>query len=296
MSEGMNPSTPPHVPSPPPVPVPPPVPPAPISTPKFDIKRLVTIILVTVCAVGTIAILGGGGYLLNVYEQYVNQQKAQARKIQEHELQQMQLRKALQAKVEDIRVNGTSLPPCPLLYPLLNEKGKATPLGAFLSLYAMCQATYLPQSVFQLPDVPLVFDDFDLFKAKETAPSVYRDQFPYYFGSKEFGEGTLKKTRNGYRIKLRFWGGRPAKKYQKDFKKKDLNKAPGWMAACLQSFAGFIPTTERPACRDLPVFGDSGISGRGGGGKIIPQQRHQTGPALGPDLGEEPREPLPGRP
>ncbi len=236
-----------------------PVPPAPPSGPppaRSPIRRAVILILLAVGSLLTLVLLGGGGYALYLYWQYMAQQKAQTQKVQERELRQLQLQKALQARVEDIRQNGTALPPCPLLYPLLNEKGKATPLGSFLSFYAMRQATYLPQSVFQLPDSPVIFDNFDLFQEKEIDPSAYRDQLPYYFGSKEFGEGTLRKTSKGYRIKLRFWGDRPGKKYQKNFKKKDLNKAPGWMAACIQNYAGFQPALEQAAYRDQPVFGD----------------------------------------
>ena len=225
-------------------------------TSKISLKKVVVLLLITMGVVFTLALLGGGGYALYQYMKYASQQKVLNKKLMEREQEQKQLQQALAARVEDIHLHGTALPPCPLVYPLLNEKGKATPLGAFLSLYAMRQATYLPESVYQLPDLPIVFDDFGLFQNQVTPPSVYRSQLPYYFGSKQFGEGALKKTRKGYRIQLRFWGDRPAKKYKKDFKAKDLNKAPGWMAACLHNFAGFKPTKDQAAYRDQPVFGN----------------------------------------
>lgn len=235
-----------------------PIPPAPPAGPpasEVSFKKVVVLLLAVMGVLFALVLLGGGGSVLYYYAKHASEQKALNKQLLEREAQQKQIQQALAAKVGDIHLNSAALPPCPLLYPLVNEKGKATPLGAFLSCYAMRQATYLPQSVFELSDSPVIFDDFGLFQNKETAPSVYRSQLPYYFGTKQFGEGTLKKTRKGYRIQLRFWGDRPTKKYKKDFKSKDLNKAPGWMAACLQGYAGFKPTKDQAAYRDSPVFG-----------------------------------------
>jgi hypothetical protein len=231
-------------------PVPPPIP----KRSRFPTKRIL-IIVVTLGSFFVFALVVGS-YIYNLFDNYLAKQEAARKKAMERFETQIKMRRVMQQKIEDLRVHGTSLPPCPLLYPILNEKGKVTPLGSYLSAFAMRQATYLPQSVFQLPDTPIEFNQFDLFEPWDLSKSTYRAQLPYNFDTKDFGEGTLKKTVNGYKITLRFWGTHPGKKYQKAFKKKDLHLSIGWMANCLQDYVGFKPTSDEIQIMSQPIFQD----------------------------------------
>jgi hypothetical protein len=151
--------------------------------------------------------------------------------------------------------HGTALPPCPLVYPLLNEKGKMTALGSYLSYFSMKEASYLPKTVFLIPNAGEIYNEFDLFTPDSPKHGPYRDQLPYYFGNvKDFGEGKLLKAGKGYQIKLRFWGTKSEKKYAKKFKKGSLHLAIGWMSACLQDYEGFRPNADQKGYRDNPIF------------------------------------------
>lgn len=57
------------------------------------------------------------------------------------------------AQMEDIKLHGATLPPCPLIFPLLDSKGRVTPLGSYLSYWAMDQAAYLPEMAFSVPNL-----------------------------------------------------------------------------------------------------------------------------------------------
>jgi hypothetical protein len=162
----------------------------------------------------------------------------------------------IQDQIADLRLHGSELPPCPLLFPLLDSKGRMTPLGGYLSELGMEQASYLPQSVLRLPDIGKIFEDFDLFVSDSPLHKIYKTELPLRFGAKDFGEGTWTKTYHGWRIHLRFWGTKPEKNYDQTFAKGDLHMAPGWIAASLQDYLGLKPTPDQAADRDQPVFAD----------------------------------------
>ena len=150
--------------------------------------------------------------------------------------------KEMMAKIEDIHLHGTALPPCPLIFPLLNEKGKITPLGSFISLNAMEKATYLPKAVFQLSSEGSNFYAFGLFQKDSTYHDGYKKELPLLFETKDFAVGTLVQNKKGYKIHLKFWGTHPEKVFDKKFPMKGLYKAPVWMATCLHEWVGFHPT------------------------------------------------------
>jgi hypothetical protein len=158
------------------------------------------------------------------------------------------------AQLEDLRLHGTSLPPCPLIFPLLDSKGRVTPLGSYLSYFGMKQASYLPQSVLSLPNLDQTFRDFDLFNSHRSAADVYKTQLPFRFQTKDFGEGTWKKTFTGWKIHLRFWGTEPEKTYDHLFAKGDLHNAPSWIAQSLQDYLGFKPSADQAAFLSQPIF------------------------------------------
>src|SRR5579859_1016482 len=106
------------------------------------------------------------------------------------------------AQLEDLKLHGTSLPPCPLIFPLLDSKGRVTPLGSYLSYWAMDQAAYRPQAALSLPNLEQVFGEFDLFNSHQAASDAYKTQFPLRFNTKDFGEGAWKKTFKGWKIHL----------------------------------------------------------------------------------------------
>jgi hypothetical protein len=230
------------------------------SKPKLSLKFILAIVFILLFYVA------GGSYIAYLFHKNQVRQETANRKVMEREQAQLQLQKALVQKVEDIRTNGTSLPPCPVIYPLLDEKGKMTDLGSYLSCFAMEKATYLPQSVYQLPTVfNLYFQEYHFFPPQATADLYYKPQLSYEFNSGDFGDGTLKKNRKGFKINLHFWGTHPEKKYQKTFTRKNLNLAINWMAACVHDFTGFKPTPEQAAYRDQPVFdnGDTLVQASG---------------------------------
>ncbi len=161
-----------------------------------------------------------------------------------------------QALINDLKLGGSSLPACPLLFPLLDSKGRVTPLGSALSYLSMKQASYLPQAILSLPDLDQAFQDLGLFSAESSADAFYKDQLPYRFQTKDFGEGTWKKTYQGWKIHLRFWGTKPEKTYNQSFAKGGLHNAPSWIAACLQDYIGFKPSPEETMVLTQPIFND----------------------------------------
>jgi hypothetical protein len=160
----------------------------------------------------------------------------------------------IQSQLEDLRLHGTSLPPCPLIFPLLDSKGHVTPLGSYLSYWAMDQAAYRPQAALSLSNLDRSFEDFDLFNPNRAASDAYKTQLPLRFNTKDFGEGAWKKTFKGWKLHLRFWGTKPEKTYDQTFRKGDLHQAPSWIAASLEDYLGETPTAEEAAYRDQPIF------------------------------------------
>jgi hypothetical protein len=229
----------------------PPAAPVPPTPPASPTRRVIAILLASFFG---LALYEGGIYLFHLYQKKQYQKDDFVRKTREQLDNQIKMSQVIRPQIEDIRLNGSSLPPCPLIYPLLNEKGKITPLGSFISLCAMRQATFLPQAVFKLEKISGSFADFHLFTMGDPAHNPYREQLPYYYGPKNFAEGTLKKTAEGFKINLRFWGARPAKKYQKNFKTRNLNLAPGWIAVCLDNYTGFKPTPAQTRIMAHPTF------------------------------------------
>jgi len=158
------------------------------------------------------------------------------------------------AKINDFRHHSTALPACPLVYPLLDAKGRISPLGTYLSYLAMQQASFLPQSVFCMVDAGQSFSEFGLFDADSPFHQAYYKQLPYYFqNAKDLGEGKLLKSKKGWKIQLRFWGTKSEKKYTRVFRQGKLHLAVGWMASCLQDYMGFRPTAV-PTARDADAF------------------------------------------
>ncbi|HJT23135.1 MAG TPA: hypothetical protein VJ873_01060, partial [bacterium] len=162
--------------------------------------------------------------------------------------------KEIIAMIDDLKAHGTALPPCPLIYPLLDNKGKITYLGSYLSYFAMKQGSYLPHTVFRIPNAGEIYNEFGLFDPDSPMHLAYRTQLPLYFGTKDLGEGKLLKSGSSYRIQLRFWGTHPEKKYSKTFKKGKLHLAISWMSSCLQDYAGYHPTAEEAGYMAKPIF------------------------------------------
>ncbi|HVM31846.1 MAG TPA: hypothetical protein VMU88_01830, partial [bacterium] len=158
------------------------------------------------------------------------------------------------AQLEDLKLHGASLPPCPLVFPLLDSKGRVTPLGSYLSYLGMRQAAYQPQSVLSLPNLDQAFRDFDLFNPRRAASEAYKTQLPFRFQTKDFAEGTWKKTFTGWKLHLRFGGSQAEKTYDQSFAKGDLHDAPGWMALCLLDYLGLKPAADPSAFLNRPFF------------------------------------------
>lgn len=159
------------------------------------------------------------------------------------------------AAITDLKLHSASLPACPLIYPLLDENGKVNLMGSYLSLSAMRQASFLPQSVFCSIYGAGTFTEFGLFNENDPSQKYYYTQLPYYFQNpKDLCEGTLVPVKKGWKIEIRFWGTQPEKKFVKVFKTGKLRLAPGWMAACLHEYMGFHPTKSEAAYRDKPMF------------------------------------------
>ncbi len=157
--------------------------------------------------------------------------------------------------IEDIRVKGQTLPHCPLIFPLKDKMGRINALGSFLSYLAMEQATYLPESIFDLPNAGTLFQNFRLF---DSALGQYHEQFSkqlaYMFATPDNASGTLVRAKTGYTITLSFTGSHPLKKYKKKFTANQLHSAPGWMASRLHDWVGFKPNARQAAFLKRPVF------------------------------------------
>jgi hypothetical protein len=180
--------------------------------------------------------------------------------------------------IQAIKDHGISLPPCPLVYPLLDAKGKVTPLGSYLSYFSMKCATYLPQEVYLLPNPGEAFNDFHLFDVQKTDHGKYISQLSYRLGTKDFAKGTLTKTSKGYRIRLKFSRGSKNKKYEKIFDKGKLHLATAWMASCIHDWTGFHSDAAENTYLGKPVFANDEdlLRGsnlewmfRGGGAKLV---------------------------
>ena len=164
-------------------------------------------------------------------------------------------RRQILAQLEDLKLHGTSLPPCPVVFPLLDSKGRVTPLGSYLRSYlGVKQASDLPQAVLSQPNLDQTFRDFDLFNPRRVASNAYKTQLPFRFQTGTFGEGTWKKTFTGWKIHLRFWGTKPEQIYDQSFEKGNLHSAPGWIALCLQDYLGFKPSVDQAVFLKQPVF------------------------------------------
>lgn len=165
------------------------------------------------------------------------------------------LRERVGKRLEAFRKESRELPSCPLVFPLLDGRGKITPLGSYLSCLAMKQASYLPEAVFSLSNVGSVFHEFELFSATAfPVQSMYRKELPLRFNTKDFCEGTCTAENNGYLISLRFWGKRPEKRFSQYFEKDNLNQAATWMAKRLHEWMGIQPSATQVAFMANPVF------------------------------------------
>jgi len=214
-----------------------------MSKPNNEVSRLQMLVVILAGLV-----LGGGYYLINEWNNDRAAKKKAAEEARRPHLEMM-------AKIAAFKAQSKELPGCPLIFPLTNEKGEVTPLGSYLSYFAMKRATYLPQSVFRIPNAGSVFAAFALFDEGDNQwRKVYRQELPFRFGTKDFGEGHLVRVPSGYRVQLRFWGTHEEKKFQKVFKNGELNQAPTWMAQCLHLWIGFTPTEAQKAYLGVPDF------------------------------------------
>jgi hypothetical protein len=147
------------------------------------------------------------------------------------------------------------LTPCPLIYPLLNEKGKLTRTGTYLSYLAMNEASFLPESVLRLPNIASLFQSFGLFEPGSfPGEKYYRTVLPVNFEAKDFGEGTWSKNKIGYQVSLRFWGTHPEKKYKKTFDKHSLHLVPNWIAQCLHDWIEYHLNAQQTAFISQPIY------------------------------------------
>ncbi|HTA75947.1 MAG TPA: hypothetical protein VK791_02180, partial [bacterium] len=216
--------------------------------PKTPLWQLILLILVS-----TVLITYGYIYV----QGFIKDREQAKRSAQEQAAAEALPHQQIQAKIQNLLQHGTALPPCPLVYPLLDNQGRVTPLGSYLSYFSMKQASYLPKTVFSIPNAGEIFNEFDLFTPNSPKQKVYKDQLPYYFGNvKDFGEGKILKAGSGTKIQLRFWGTQKSKKYSKIFKKGKLHLAISWMASCLQDYMGFKANADQTAYRDKPIFVD----------------------------------------
>lgn len=173
----------------------------------------------------------------------------------EKSAEQQDPRKEALQMIENLRVSGKSLPACPLIFPLVDEKGRINALGSYLSCLAMNQASFLPQAVFCLPNPNQLFHDFRLF---DSSLGQYHEQFskqlPYLFGTRDYARGKLFRSKTGYKITLQFTGARQTRKFEKKFTNGQLHLAPAWMASCLHRWAGYKPAAAQAAYLKKKVF------------------------------------------
>ncbi len=252
----------PPIPEPPPnssISDPPPPPPVSLDQPGFPIKPPKAKTSRTTIVLGLFA-LGLGIYYLGFYlpekKAALQKQQEEARlAAQKKAEEEARPHKEIQALIADLRDHGTDLPDCPLIFPLLTEKGKVTPVGSYLSYMAMKKAVYLPEMVYRLPNAGEIFNGFDLFNPKpHPGQKLYLRELPFRFLAKDFGEGTWRKTAKGFKITLKFRGTRHPKKYSKVFPKNKLHLAPAWMASCLHQWTGFKPDAPQAAFLGTPVY------------------------------------------
>lgn len=235
--------------------LPPPIPASALQPSKPKTSRLTI-------ALGVI-VLGLAGYYFGIQ---VPSEKAALRKaeeekklaVQREEAEKIRPHTVVKALIKELREKGQTLPDCPLIFPLLNEKKKLTPIGSYLSYLGMKKAVYMPQAIYRFPNAGEVFQTFDLFNPHPSNVSkIYHQELPFRFMAKDFAEGTYKKTAKGYRIDLRFFGTRKTKKFSKTFPFKQIHLAPSWIAACLHQWTGFEPDAAQAAHRAQPTFGNA---------------------------------------
>ncbi len=235
-----------------PPPPPPPLPPPPRVAPpeeKGDVQDKIILILVALMVGLT---LGYAFYGLSTV--MANKKAAEAAR-QAREAANRKAHEQVLHQIDLLRVQGKELPPCPLVFPLLDKSKKLTAIGGYLSFLAMKRAAYLPESVFRIPNADQIFSSFNLFNpAENIAGNEYLTELPFRFQTKDFGEGRWIQTKRGYQIQLRFYGSHPAKNYKKSFKNNQLHLAPEWMASCLHDWAGFKPTEAQKAYLAKPTF------------------------------------------
>jgi hypothetical protein len=239
---------------------PPPIPPITNTTNSFSFPpppkpkvNWLRVVLIVICA-------GIGLYIFGLYlpeQKIIRQKQEEARLLAEQKAAEEKERphKEIQEWITQLRDKGAELPGCPLVFPLLNEKKKITPMGSYLSYLAMKRAAYLPEMVYRLPNAGEIFNDFALFDPEnKPVQRVYRQELPFRFMAKDFGEGTYKKTSKGYQVSLRFWGTKPEKKFKKVFSKKDLHVIPNWMAECLHRWKGLELDQDQKTYLAKPTF------------------------------------------
>lgn len=235
---------------------PPPLPRA-VKSPPSTRPRISFILGTVSVVVGLAGLVYGLFYSYDIVTSYFDKYQAQQNNQRNYQVEaeiRLRIHNELVQKTDDISLKGTSLPMCPLIFPLLNEKKQITPLGSFLSVMAMEQATYLPHAVFQLTNEFENFEYFHLFENPNPFQQGYLTQLPCSFGTKDFGEGTLIHQKKKYRVQLHFHGTHPEKTYQHRFTDGELHLIIGWIASQLQDYMGFQPSDKEKGFMENPIF------------------------------------------
>lgn len=149
------------------------------------------------------------------------------------------VRISIQNRINVIGERGKTLPPCPLVFPLLDGKGKVNSLGSYLSYVAMKKASYIPNSILSIPNAGQMFNQYHLFKPEAGDPGRYKEQLPYSFNTENVVGGQLVKNRSGHKITLNFSGPnlKPGT-YSSQFNTGSLHQAPAWMASRIHEWMG----------------------------------------------------------
>jgi hypothetical protein len=81
-----------------------------------------------------------------------------------------------------LRQRSREMAPCPLLFPLPDKDQRVTPVGSYLSYLGMKRASYLPETVFRIPNIGEVFQSLELFTAgPRPMHAMFRQELPYRF-------------------------------------------------------------------------------------------------------------------
>ena len=161
----------------------------------------------------------------------------------------------IKGQIAALRAKSHALPPCPLVFPLLDKQKRVTSLGSYLSYLGMKRASYLPEAVFRIPNAGEIFNSFELFSIQpQPVQEVNRQELPFRFRAKDFGEGTYQETAGGFDISIRFWGTLPEKRYTRRFEKGELFRAPEWIAVSLHEWLGFKRNDAQSKYLEAPIY------------------------------------------